>query len=124
MRLPVKAMTTAAIAILALGSPALAATVPALGVGGRTIAGPGLVRVPKTTMATVMSNYFGNDACVTVVNLGATDLTIDTAGTGPSSTVVAAHQSTALCQAALTGVTLTCSGAQSGDCLAMWRVDR
>jgi hypothetical protein len=124
MRFATKAMIAAATTILALGSPAFAATVPALGAGGRTIAGPGLVKVPKTTVATVMSNYFGNDACVTVLNLGATDFTVDTAGTGPSSTIVAAHESTSLCQAALTGVTITCSGAQSADCLAMWRVDR
>jgi hypothetical protein len=117
-------MVMAAIAICTLGSPALAVTLPALGAGGRTIAGPGFVKIPKTTVATVMSNYFGNDACVSVVNLGATDLTVNTAGAGPSATVVAAHQSTALCQAALTGVTLTCDGAQSADCLAMWRVDR
>jgi hypothetical protein len=124
MRLAAKTMMAAAIAIASLGSPALAATVPALAAGGRTIAGPGLVKVPKTMIATVMSNYFGNDACVTVVNLGATDLTINTAGTGPSATVVAAHQSTSLCQPALTGVTLTCDGSQSADCLAAWRVDR
>src|SRR5262249_47524711 len=107
-----------------LGSPALAASVPALGAGGRTVAGPGLVRIPKTMFSDVMKNYFGNDACVTVVNLGNTDVQIDTAGTGPSTAVVTGHQSMTLCQPALTGVTLTCSGTQAGDCLAMWRVDR
>jgi hypothetical protein len=124
MKLSTKAIMTATAIALALGAQAKAATVPALAAGGHTIAGPGLVNVPKTTMQSVMSNYFGNDACVTVVNLGTTDLTVDTAGSGPSSTIVGAHQSSSLCQQALTGVTITCSGPQSGDCHALWRVDR
>ena len=91
--------------------------------GGRTIAGPGLVVVPKTMVATLISNYFGNDACVTVVNVSGPDLTLDT-NAGAGSLVVAAHESASLCQAALTTATVTCSGSQSGDCRALWRVDR
>ena len=123
MRYATKAMLAAALT-LSLGSPALAAAPVALAAGGRTIAGPGNVIVAKTTMATLMSNYFGNDACVTVVNTGATDFTLGTAGAGTNSIDVPAHQSAALCQPAMTGATLTCSGAQSGDCKAVWRVDR
>ena len=123
MRFSRKAMLATAMAV-SVGSTALAATAPMLGADGRTIAGPGNVVVPKTTMATLMSNYFGNDACVTVINLGPTDFTLDTAGTGTGSIVVAARESASLCQAALTTVTLTCSGAQAGDCRAAWRVDR
>lgn len=122
MRSTTKAALAAALT-LALGSPVLAAP-PLLGAGGRTIAGPGSVVVDKTAMATLMSNYFGNDACVTVVNMGATDFTLGTVGGGSSSVVVPAHQSAALCQGALTTVTLTCDGAQSGACKAVWRVDR
>jgi hypothetical protein len=108
---------------LSLGSSALAAGL-ALSAGGRTIAGPGIVNVAKTTSATVMSNYFGNDACVTVLNMGTTDFSLETTGGGVTAVVVAAHQSAALCQGALTSFAINCNGTQSAACHAMWRVDR
>lgn len=124
MRLAAKSLLAAAM-ILSAGSPALAVTPLALGAGGRTVAGPGTVTMPKGAPAmTVMSNYFAIDSCVTVVNAGPVDLTVDTTGTGTGQAIVPALQSTSLCQAALTTVTLTCSGAQLGLCHGIWRVDR
>jgi len=117
-----RSMLIAAIVISA-ASTAHAGTLP-LPAGGRTMAGPGAVTMLKTVMVPLITNFFGNDACVTVVNTGSVDVTLDTTGSGTGQAVVAPLLSTTLCQPALTAATLTCSGAQGGLCHATWRMDR
>ncbi len=111
--------------LIGITSPALAAAPRTpLSAGGRTIAGPGNITVAKTQTETLMSNFWASDACVTVVNAGAVDLTLNTIGAGQHSIVVVPLDSVALCEESLTTVTLSCTGTQAGDCRVTWRVDR
>lgn len=111
--------------LLALATPAFAASAPALTAGGHTLAGPGSVNLALNATQTVYTDASANaDTCVTVVNSGKATVRLSITNDVPNTTSidVLAGASGALCRDSTEQVDLLCVGPSS--CTAQWRLDR
>jgi len=115
----------AAALILAIASPALAASSAGMTAGGNTLAGPGTTNLGLNATETVYTDASANaDTCVTVINAGKSPVRLSLVDVNPSTSTidVAVGTSAALCVNETQRVDLTCLGVNT--CSAQWRVDR
>lgn len=110
-----------AVAVM-LATPALAGKSGGLVAGGNTIAGPGSVTALLNNV-NVLADGVNEDVCVTVGHSGngVADVTLDLTdeAAGVVSTLVAARDTTALCQGNHVTVQTTCMAVKS--CPYYWR---
>jgi hypothetical protein len=115
--------TAFTLALLVGGATAAqAAKGGSLAAGGNTIAGPGTTDLAAEAQETVFTDADAEvDICVTVVNTGKSEVTLDITGDTTPETVVPSGSTRAICVKNVSVVNLVCTGGSS--CSTQWRVD-